>query len=222
MRGRLLITHTHWDHIQGFPFFAPLFVAGSEWDVYAPRQMGRADPGDPGQADAPDVLPGAARRAGGDDPLSRADQGEAFDLAGVRVTARYLNHPAPAIGYRLDWRRHRGVCDRSRAPSRHHPGAAGEPARVHREDERHIEFLAGADLVIHDAHYTLEEYPARLSWGHTPAEWAVDFAGAARATRLALFHHDPSRTDAPSTRCWPAAARVLRPRDGGVRRHRGP
>ena len=66
---------------------------------------------------------------------------------------------------------------------------------MHREDERHIEFLAGADLVIHDAQYTLEEYPARLTWGHTPAELAVDFAGAARAARLALFHHDPSRTD---------------------------
>jgi two-component system alkaline phosphatase synthesis response regulator PhoP len=66
---------------------------------------------------------------------------------------------------------------------------------VHREDERHIEFLTGADLLIHDATYTLDEYPAKLSWGHTPAEWAVDFAVVARARRLALFHHDPSRTD---------------------------
>jgi CheY-like chemotaxis protein len=59
-----------------------------------------------------------------------------------------------------------------------------------------VEFLAGADLVIHDAQYTLEEYPSKLTWGHSPAELAVDFALAAGAKRLALFHHDPLRDDA--------------------------
>jgi CheY-like chemotaxis protein len=81
--------------------------------------------------------------------------------------------------------------------SRHH--AAGRPvddaAPVHVEDKRHIAFLAGADLVIHDAQYTLEEYPEHMNWGHCPAEWAVDFAVAARAKRLALYHHDPGRND---------------------------
>jgi CheY-like chemotaxis protein len=66
---------------------------------------------------------------------------------------------------------------------------------VHREDQRHIEFLAGADLVIHDAQYTVDEYPKKVGWGHTPAEWAVDYALAAGAKRLALFHHDPLRDD---------------------------
>ena len=59
-----------------------------------------------------------------------------------------------------------------------------------------MEFLAGADLVIHDAQYTLEEYPSKLTWGHSPAELAVDFALAAGVKRLALFHHDPLRDDA--------------------------
>jgi len=107
-----------------------------------------------------------------------------------------MNHPAPALAYRLEAGGVAVVYATDHEPhSRHHPEATGEAARVHREDARHIEFLAGADLVIHDATYTLEEYPARLSWGHTPAEWAVDFAVAARARRLALFHHEPSRTD---------------------------
>jgi CheY-like chemotaxis protein len=66
---------------------------------------------------------------------------------------------------------------------------------MHHEDRRHVEFLTGADLVIHDAQYTLEEYPQKTGWGHTPAEWAVDYAVAAGARRLALFHHDPLRTD---------------------------
>ena len=66
---------------------------------------------------------------------------------------------------------------------------------AHAEDRRHVDFLTGADLVIHDAQYTIEEYPQKEGWGHSPAEWAVDYAVAARAKRFALFHHDPQRTD---------------------------
>ena len=58
---------------------------------------------------------------------------------------------------------------------------------MHREDQRHVEFLAGADLVIHDAQYTAAEYPKKITWGHTPVEWAVDYALAAGAKRLALL-----------------------------------
>jgi CheY-like chemotaxis protein len=195
MRGHLLITHTHWDHIQGFPFFAPLFVAGSEWDVYAPRQMGRT---------LAEILAGQMHRTYFPVPLGELAatiryhelvEG-VFDLEAVRVTTRYLNHPAPTLGYRLEADGVAVVYATDHEPhSRHHPDATGEGARVHLEDTRHIDFLTGADLVIHDSAYTLQEYPARLSWGHTPAEWAVDFAVAARARRLALFHHDPTRSD---------------------------
>ena len=99
--------------------------------------------------------------------------------------------------------------------SRHHPDATGDTAPVHREDARHIEFLADADLVIHDATYVLQEYPDRLSWGHTPAEWAVDFAVAARARRLALFHHEPSRTDRAVDQLL-ATCRQRLPNKGGL------
>jgi CheY-like chemotaxis protein len=76
-------------------------------------------------------------------------------------------------------------------PAAAHPGAIS----AHVEDRRHVDLLAGADLVIHDAQYTIEEYPQKIGWGHTPAEWAVDYAVAARARRLALYHHDPLRDD---------------------------
>jgi CheY-like chemotaxis protein len=70
-----------------------------------------------------------------------------------------------------------------------------------------VEFLAGADLVIHDAQYTLEEYPSKLTWGHCPAEVAVGFALAAGVKRLALFHHDPLRDDAALDRLVEACRR---------------
>ena len=122
-----------------------------------------------------------------------------FDLGTVQVTARYLNHPGIALGFRLEAGGIAVVYATDHEPhSRHQPEAAdaAQLLPVHREDQRHVEFLAGADLVIHDAQYTLEEYPSKLSWGHSPAELAVDFALAAGVKRLALFHHDPLRDDA--------------------------
>jgi CheY-like chemotaxis protein/glyoxylase-like metal-dependent hydrolase (beta-lactamase superfamily II) len=213
-RGHLLITHTHWDHIQGFPFFAPLFVAGSEWDVYAPRQMGRT---------LEEILAGQMHRTYFPVPIGEMaatiryhelTEG-AFDLDAVHVTTRYLNHPAPSLGYRLEAGGVSVVYATDHEPhSRHHPEATGVTEHVHREDARHLEFLAGADLVIHDATYTLEEYPARLSWGHTPAEWAVDFAVAAQARRLALFHHEPSRSDRAIDRLLAACRQRVPARSG--------
>ena len=83
LRGHVLITHTHWDHIQAIPFFAPFFAAGHEWDIYAPRGRGLAA-GNLVQADAVDLLPRHARSARRHDPVSRPSRGE-FDIADVHV-----------------------------------------------------------------------------------------------------------------------------------------
>jgi CheY-like chemotaxis protein len=125
-----------------------------------------------------------------------------FALGGVRVVAKYLNHPALALGYRLEVGSVAVVYSVDHAP--HAPHVVDATTRalagigispVHAEDRRHVEFLAGADLVIHDAQYSLDEYPQKTGWGHSPAEWAVDYALAAGAKRLALTHHDPLRDD---------------------------
>jgi len=198
IRGHLLITHTHWDHIQGFPFFAPLFIDRNEFDVYAPQGLGqRLEDTLAGQMEYT-YFPVTLGQLGATIRYHELAEGS-FDLGAVRVTAHYLNHPGLALGYRLEVGGVAVVYATDHEPhSRHQPEVA-DPSRavpVHREDQRHVEFLAGADLVIHDAQYTLEEYPSKLTWGHSPAELTVDFAVAAGVKRLALFHHDPLRDDA--------------------------
>ena len=196
VRGHLLITHTHWDHIQGFPFFAPLFVPGNEWDVYAPTGLGRRlEDALAGQMEYA-YFPVTLDQLGATIRYHEIVEG-AFDVGPVRVVARYLNHPALALGYRLEAA---GVAvvyatdHEPHAPPAEEPGAAAHPP-AHLEDQRHREFLAGADLVIHDAQYTLAEYPQKVGWGHCPAEYVVDAALAAGVRHLALFHHDPLRDD---------------------------
>ncbi len=192
IRGHLLISHTHWDHIQGFPFFGPLFVPGNEWDLYAPGGMGQrlADTlaGQMEYTYFPVTLDQLAATIRFHDLLAGS-----YDVGNVHVTTRYLNHPALTMGYRLEAEGVSLVYATDHEPYAYQAG--DEAPLVHEEDRRHVEFLAGADLVIHDAQYTIEEYASKRNWGHTPAEQAVAFCLAAGVRRLALFHHDPLRND---------------------------
>src|SRR5262249_44450037 len=115
-----------------------------------------------------------------------------FTIGEMHVTTQYLNHPALTVGYRLLSGGNAIVYSVDHEPHAPNPAARakGEPPR-HKEDQRHIDFLADADLVIHDSQYTIAEHPQKTGWGPNPAEWAVD----SRAKRLALTHHDPLRDD---------------------------
>src|SRR5919197_355186 len=202
VRGHLLIGHTHWDHIQGFPFFAPLFVPGNVWDIYAPGGLGkRLEETLAGQMEYT-YFPLTLDQLGATIRFHDLVEGT-FDLGAGQVTARYMDHPALALGYRLDvggasvayatdhephTRDQSHTADPHAAPSR--------ALEVHHEEQGHIAFLSQADLVIHDAQYTAAEYPQKVGWGHSTVEYAVDVALAGQVKRLALFHHDPLRNDA--------------------------
>jgi len=198
IRGHLMATHTHWDHIQGFPFFAPLFGRGHEWDIYAPGGLGlQLEQTLAGQMEYT-YFPVTLAQLGATIRYHDLVEGS-FAVDDVRVVTKYLNHPALALGYRLEVGAVSVVYASDHEP--HTPWALTETTRgaaslAHREDLRHVEFLAGADLVIHDAQYDLGEYREKIGWGHTPAECAVDYALAARVRRLALYHHEPMRDDA--------------------------
>lgn len=192
-QGHLMITHTHWDHIQGFPFFAPLFLPEHEWNVYAPYGLGSplqdTLAGQMGYAYFPVTLD----QLSADIKYNDLVEGE-FYIGKVHVTTRYLNHPVPTLGYRFSIGGAVLVYATDHEPHSQHVHELTH-LPVHHEDLRHIEFLSDADLVIHDTQYTAEEYPGKVGWGHTSMENGVEFAIAANARKLALFHHDPWRDD---------------------------
>jgi len=193
-RGHLLVSHMHWDHIQGFPFFEPLFRSGGEWDVYGPgghaRQLRSALAGQMSYEYHPVTLDAAA----GTMRFHELTEG-VFQAGSIRVTSQYLNHPALTLGYRLEADGAVVVYASDHEPHALPPPGTTPVAPAHLEDLRHVRFLAGADLVIHDAQYELVDFPAKTGWGHSPVESVVDYAVAARIGRLALHHHDPLRDD---------------------------
>lgn len=192
-RGHLLFGHTHWDHIQGLPFFAPLFVPGNEWDIYGPRGIGRTTRDILAGQMQYDYFPMGLDDLGADLRYHDLVEGS-FDIDDVKVTAQYLNHPALTLAYRLEVDGVTVVYSTDHEP-RSALLALGKRVPAAGEDERHARFLEGADLVIHDAQYLAEEYEERRGWGHSTVEYVVDTAESAGVKNLALFHHDPSRTD---------------------------
>lgn len=192
VNGHLLISHTHWDHIQGIPFFAPLFQPENEWDIYAPHGLSVSIRDTLAGQMQYTYFPVAIEALGAKITYHDFVEGT-FRVGDITVRSRYLNHPALTLGYRLEAD---GVsvvyaCDHepfSRQPST-------DKIEIGEQDRRHAEFLSGADLVIHDAQYTATEYAKKIGWGHSPVEYAVEICHAADVKQLALTHHDPSRDD---------------------------
>jgi len=191
--GHLLITHTHWDHIQGIPFFQPLFIPGSNWDIYGPRGVAQSLQttlaGQMEHAYFPVTLDQFAASIRFHDLVEGV-----FAIGDIRIVARYLNHPALTLGYRLEVD---GVsivycCDHE--PHSHLMAAGTEPLTG--MDRRYADFVAGADLVIHDSQYTASEYASKIGWGHSPVEYAVRVCRDAGVKQLLLTHYDPLRQDA--------------------------
>lgn len=191
----LFLTHTHWDHIQGFPFFAPAYLPSTSLDIYAGTNF---------EHSLEEALSGQmqhtyfpVRLSDLQAQIAIHEIGEgAYTIGGLTLLAQHLNHTAPCLGYRLE----AGGVSVAYVTD-HEPflwtGADAGPAKrlLHPGDHRHAEWLAGVDLLIHDAQYTDAEYPDKRHWGHSPAEYVVDLAIIAGVKRLALFHHDPDRAD---------------------------
>lgn len=181
----ILLTHTHWDHINGFPFFAPAFRDDRRFRILA----GHLSDADgvravlAGQMMRP-MFPVPLETMRGDLVFEDFTAGDQFWLdSGVFVRTARLNHPDGATGYRLE---HGGKSVCYVTDTEHVIGAP---------DENVLSLIQGADLVIYDCTYTDDEFPEKVSWGHSTWQEGVRLCQQAEARRLVIFHHDPGHDD---------------------------
>jgi ribonuclease BN (tRNA processing enzyme) len=185
-RGNCLLSHLHWDHTQGLPFFAPLLCSGAEMDVYAPApDDGRKLEDVFGDTICPPLVPVTLREFPG--ALRFHDtEPSTFRIGGYEVVAREIPHVGRTFGYRVSL----GGVSIAYLSDHQQPvdGSFGV-------SEDALELVDGVDLLIHDSQYTVPEFPRKATWGHCTYEYALWLAGRAEVGALAMFHHDPNRTD---------------------------
>lgn len=209
IKADLFFSHTHWDHIMGFPFFTPIYVPGSKLKIYGPVTF-EDDP-------LEDVVGGQMKyryfpvnfgELASDIDYIRLKEDPDVDMGdGLRLSTKFLNHPITALGFRFEYEGRVFCTCYDTEPYRnlfitdpenpdYDEAMAIEGEEVAKEQNAAIEkFIEGADLVVYDAQYTEDEYKGRIGWGHTPIEYAIEAASRAGVKKLALFHHDPDRTD---------------------------
>jgi phosphoribosyl 1,2-cyclic phosphodiesterase len=185
----VLLTHLHLDHIQGLMFFAPLFDREADVTVWGPPWFDSPLLSRLGRYISAPLAPVEIRELPA--LVEFVDAPAYFNVGPARVEARLVNHRGPTLAYRI-------VDDG--AVIAYIPDH--EPALGQRIDDSPGEWISGysiardADLLIHDAQYTDDEYGGHLGWGHSALSDTMAFARRSGARRLALFHHDPKRSDA--------------------------
>jgi phosphoribosyl 1,2-cyclic phosphodiesterase len=179
----ILLSHLHWDHIQGLPFFVPIYIPGNRVEVISgPNGVLSLEDAMRRQMCAP-FFPVEYDEVATQLRSREVRSNTAFHVGKVKCFAAKLNHPDPVYGYRLE---------------------AQGTSIVYATDTEHYacvdptlrKLAADADVLIYDAQYTPEEYPGKVGWGHSTWSAAVELARAANVKQLVLFHHDPRRTDA--------------------------
>lgn len=183
-RATVLVTHLHWDHVQGLPFFAPLTRPNADVTIYGPPESGRSFADCFDAFMCPPYFP--VRRS--DLPSSIGLQcatDTQFTVDDAVVTVAPVPHTGLTNGYRVDLR---GMSV-AYIPDHQQPD---DPTHV---DPRVLELARDVDLLIHDAQYTPELFAERSDWGHCTIEYACEVAAQSGAQTLALFHHDPLHTD---------------------------
>jgi phosphoribosyl 1,2-cyclic phosphodiesterase len=197
LTGHLFFSHTHWDHIQGFPFFTPAYEPENTFYVYGTQT---------GDTRVHDLLSGQMKSQYfpidfsdlGSNILARNLGDGSQDIEGVRVRCHQLDHPGGCFAYSFEKASRKVVYATDTEIDRilENQEEAGKDSNLLRSVPRSlVEFIEGADLLILDGQYTDEEYLEKAGWGHSRVTTAVDLAVQAQAQQLAIFHHDPLQND---------------------------
>jgi phosphoribosyl 1,2-cyclic phosphodiesterase len=191
VNAEILLSHTHWDHIQGLPHFKPLFSPGNWVRIWGSRQGATSLEAILRQQMDPSVFPVPLDALSAKLTVQQVETGE-FSVGGFRVGAIRLRHPGTTLGYRL-------------TPTRGGPslayvtdnelGSGGNYGTSANWRQEFLTFLTGVELLIHDAMYAPDELEAHRGWGHSTFEEAVAIAAEAGVERLVLFHHEPEHGD---------------------------
>jgi phosphoribosyl 1,2-cyclic phosphodiesterase len=179
----ILLSHLHWDHVCGLPFFTPIYVPGHRVEIASgPNGVMSTQEAIRSLFKAP-FFPVDFADLASQVSVRELPAHDCFTVGDIRITLARLNHPDPVYGFRLDH---------------------GGRSIVYATDTEHFacvdptlkRLASGADILIYDAQYTPEEYPSKVGWGHSTWQAGAELARAAGVPQLVLFHHDPNRTDA--------------------------
>ncbi len=188
LEAYMFFTHSHWDHIQGFPFFSPGFVKGNRFHIYgaiAPDGS-TIEQRLNGQMLHPN-FPVPLQIMGADLKFYDIKVGDKVQIEDITVETARLNHPGEAVGYRINWQGRAAVYI---TDTEHFPEHI---------DENVLWLARNADILIYDCCYTNEEYNCpkcpKVGWGHSTWEEAIKVAKAANVKTLVIFHHDPQHDD---------------------------
>ena len=204
IRAYIMITHPHWDHIQGFPFFKPIFISGNEFTIVG--SGARTKTLEQIVADQMDRVYFPVRLSELKASIKFLQVGEEeFKIYDATVQTIYVNHPGFTLGYRITFNNKSIVYisdnepfDREITPYlfnwekeviERFDSVLGDP------NQRIFDFVRGADLLIHDTTYTPEEYIEKVGWGHSHYLFTLRVAHEGQVKRLLLFHHDHMHTD---------------------------
>jgi ribonuclease BN (tRNA processing enzyme) len=204
-RGELHIclTHLHLDHVEGLGFFGPLWRAGWKLRFWGPPSTTATLRERVSRYLSPPLFPIGLSEAPAEAVFEDAPR-EPWRIGSALVEAQFVEHRGPTLGYRIEEEGRVLVYLPDHEP--YLTAALGDPP----EWISGWALAAGADLLLHDSQYTEEEYVGRLGWGHSSVAHAANFARAAGVRQLAMFHHDPMRSDRELEALYDEVAEIVR------------
>lgn len=185
----ILLTHLHLDHIQGLGFFKPFFDETMEVHIWGPASKTNSLHSRLSRYLSPPLFPVLLRDLPCKMTLHEVEN-SSFEIGPFSVESRYVIHPGPTVGFRI-----RGQHSVFAYLPDHEPALGSVEFHTNKKWISGIDIALQADLLVHDAQYTQEEYKHKTGWGHSSMEDALKFAALAEVKHLLLAHHDPSHSD---------------------------